>query len=248
MNALRRQVIIVLALALATAGLLVTGLGWRWLGWINGAALAWRTPPVEVRQTDQEERLIRLNIENIILRRRLNEYAEIAGAGRIVEPAEILARGTVTARTLRQGRRFSELDIGAIDGVSLDDPAVLGWTLVGRVAGINQGRCLVQTVADAESRIPAALFDEKEVLAEGVLRGTGDPTLARLDHVEERADLQVLPGQRVVTTALEGLPAGLVLGTVESATRGETADHWRIEVRLHRDPDRADSLVILRTR
>jgi len=251
MPQLRRQVLVIVVLAIATGALLVTGSLWRY-GWslFDPLSKPWQTghrseaepePMVALR-----ERVQRLNVENVILRRRLNEYGEILGSGRIPLLQRIIARGMITARTQRQGRRFCEIDVGAVDGVHLEDPVMLGWTLVGRVRGIGPGRALVQMVTDAESRIPAALFDNTTCLAEGVLRGLGEGDTVSLDLIEDRPGLVVREGQQVVTSGLSGLPTGLVLGTVVKASRGEGEDHWQISVALTRDPTTVESVVVIR--
>lgn len=243
MPSIRHHIIIVLVLAAATAALLVTGWLWRWAPSPTATAAP---AAVEDGDVDLRERLIRLNVENVILRRRLHEYGEILGGGRLPVVQQVIARGTITARTQRQGRRFCELDVGAVDGVQIGDPVVLGWTLIGRVRGIGPGRSLVQMVSDAESRVPAALFDDTECLAEGVLRGLGEGTTAQLDLIEDRPGLVVRPGHQLVTAGLAGLPTGLVLGTVVRAERGETADHWQIEIALARDPSTVESVIVIR--
>jgi cell shape-determining protein MreC len=112
---------------------------------------------------------------------------------------------------------------------------------------VQEGRSLVQLVSDSESRIPAALLDGEMVVAEGVLSGSGKRGLLLLDYIEERDGLQVGVGQRVVTAGSDGrFPPGLVLGTVNAASRSATADHWHVEVVPLREADIADSLLILK--
>ena len=254
MQAPPRHLTIALALAVATGGLVWTGIAERAWQWLGTPLLPWQRQlaareegAAEAAQTQARERLIRLNAENVILRRRLGEYQEIAGEGRVPPAQIVVARGQIVERTLRQGRRFCQLDVGAVDGVEVDMAAVLGWSLVGMVVGRSPGRCLVREITDSESRIPAALFDDDELLAEGVLRGTGDTGHAILEFVEDRPGLVVEPGQSVVTVGLDrGAPAGLALGEVIGAERGGAADHWQIRVRPLRSAATSDSLLILR--
>lgn len=194
-----------------------------------------------------EDQLVRANAENALLRTRLQEYLSIRGEGGIPPEQAVVVRARIISRTLRQGRRYCELDAGAVDGVTTGMAACLGWSLVGTVVGVQEGRSLVQLVSDRESRIPATLLDGETILAEGVLTGSGRRGLLLLDYIEERDGLQVMVGQRVVTAGSDGhFPPGLVLGTVTAASRSATADHWHVEVTPVREADSADSLLMLK--
>lgn len=193
------------------------------------------------------EEVIRLNAENVILRTRLSEYLSIRGEGGVPPAEVVVVRGRIIARTQRQGRRFCELDVGAIDGVSKGLPACSGWSLLGVVVGVQEGRCLVQEVSDAQSRIPAAIVDAHQKVAEGVLAGGGSAHALRMDYVEVQEGVEIGPGMQVVTAGGDGrLPAGLVLGTVTTAVRGGVGEHWQIGVEPVRTTDNLESLVLIR--
>lgn len=233
-----------------------------WSGWTLFARgpLGWFAQPIQAGLTSDEpaltpaeqlvqvtEQLVRVNAENAILRSRLQDYLSIKGEGGIPPAQAVMVRARVIARTLRQGRRYCELDAGAVDGVGTGMAVCLGWSLVGTVVGVQEGRCLVQQVTDSESRIPAALLDDQQIVAEGVLSGSGKRGLLLLDYIEDRRGLVVKPDQHVVTAGTEGrFPPGLVLGTVVAASRSATADHWHVEVSPLREADIAESLLIMR--
>jgi rod shape-determining protein MreC len=249
MAAWRRLVWVVISLVAATALILGTGFGRRVLAALSPLAAWQRHQAARTSASSAEEareQALRLNVENIVLRRRLAEYGELTGEGRVAAAQVVAARGAVVARTLREGRRYCELDVGALDGIEVGQAVVRGQALVGRVALVAQGRCAVQALGDAESRIPAALYSQEQCLAEGVLRGFGEGNRAHLEFVEDRPGLVITPGQIVVTTSLDGVPGGLALGTVIEADRGEAADHWRVTVELLRTVDDVESLVVLR--
>lgn len=201
----------------------------------------------EQRLLRLEEQLVRVSAENALLRTRLQDYLSIRGEGGIPPDQTVVVRARIIARTVRQGRRYCEVDAGAVDGITVGMAACLGWSLVGTVTGVQEGRALVQLVSDSESRIPATLLDGEMVLAEGVLSGSGKRGLLLLDYIEEREGLRVTAGQRVVSAGSDGrFPPGLVLGTVTAATRSPTAGHWHVEVAPLREGDTADSLLMLR--
>jgi cell shape-determining protein MreC len=248
MTTTRRHLLVALGLTVLTAALVATGAARRVWQWSAGSLGIWQaslvgSDPEAELQAQLQERLIRLNVENVLLRRRLNEYRQIEGDGHLPPAQVVVARGRIVARTQRPGRRFCELDV---DGVDRGMPVVLGWTLIGSIAGMQAGRCVVRQLSDMDSRVPAALYDDQELLAEGVLRGTGAVDEAALDLVEDRPGLTVVKGQLIVSAGLAGFPPGLALGTVLDAERGGPAGHWVITVRLLRTAERADSLLVIR--
>ena len=244
-----------------TLGFIATGLmAWGGFTLMPRGPLAWLGAPIQTglsrnevelspkeRALRLEEQLVRVNAENAILRSRLQDYLSIKGEGGVPPEQAVVVRARVIARTLRQGRRYCELDAGAVDGVVTGMAVCLGWSLVGTVTGVQEGRCLVQHVTDSESRIPASLLMGDTIIAEGVLTGVGKRGLLLLDYIEDRRGLVVENQQRVVTAGTDGrFPAGLVLGTVAAASRSATADHWHVEVVPMREADTAESLLILR--
>ncbi|MBA2482409.1 MAG: hypothetical protein H0V44_17235 [Planctomycetes bacterium] len=197
--------------------------------------------------TSLREQVIRLNAENVVLRTRLSEYLSIKGEGGIPPEQAVVVRARVIARTHRAGRRYCELDSGAVDGVLKGMPVCSGWSLIGVVAGLQDGRCLVQEITDSESRIPAAIIDAQQKIAEGVLVGGGWPGKVSLEFVEHVEGLAITPGMHVVTAGADGrLPAGLVLGTITSANLLAGADHWQISLTPMRHTGNVESLLLMR--
>lgn len=192
------------------------------------------------------EQMLHLGAENTFLRQRLAEYESIRGEGAVDPHQAIIARARIIGRTVRAGRRYVELDAGALDGVSKGQAVCVGWSLVGVVAGLQDGRCLVQQVTDSGSRIAAAIVNHKEMIVEGVLTGTGERAQLELTLVEDRPGLAIAPGTAVVTLGTDGgVPAGLVLGTVTEAQSPVTTNHWRIAVAPVRTVEAAESLLII---
>jgi rod shape-determining protein MreC len=254
--ATRTRHLLIAAMALVIS----SGLGWsgafrfawqRLAGlfspWQRAMVAAEGQPTPAQRLAAAEEQVIQLNAENVLLRTRLGEYLAIRGEGGLPPEQVVVVRARIIGRTQRLGRRYLELDAGAVDGVAKGMAVCCGWSLVGLVAGVQEGRCLVQQLTDAESRVPAALFNGEKMLAEGVVTGTGKRGQLLLDFVEDREGIDVAPGQHVVTAGSDArLPAGLVIGTVTSATRSSTADHWHIEVAPLRIAEAAESLLVLK--
>lgn len=247
---MRRRWLTVAALALATLALaLGSGALWGRPGWLldrwqrtiaGGGASSDRIRALEAQ-------VVRLNAENVLLRGRLDQYAGIRGEGGFPPERVVVARGRVVGRTARIGRRFLELDIGTSDGVVRDLPVAAGWDLAGMVVGVREGRCLVEELSDSESRIPASISDGRQMLAEGVLAGDGEPGWARLDFVEPREGLRLDSGLAVVTAGSDGrLPPGLAIGRIATARHDISTEHWRIRVKLGCDASTAESLLVLK--
>ncbi len=193
-----------------------------------------------------QDQVAKLTAENALMRARLQQYASITGEGGFPAERVVIARGRIVGRTARSGRRFLELDAGTADGVGRDMPVADGWNLIGLTSGVREGRCLVQDLADSESRVPASIVDASGVIAEGVLTGAGEPGFARLDFIESREGLRIDPGAVVISAGSDGrLQPGLAIGRIESAIRGSGSEHWKLRVRLTGNASAAESLLIL---
>jgi cell shape-determining protein MreC len=193
------------------------------------------------------EQLVQLSAENVLLRTRLAEYLAIRGEGGIPPEQLVVVRTRIIGRTQRQGRRFLELDAGAVDGVTKGMAVCAGWSLVGMVAGVQEGRCLIQQLSDSESRIPAMLMDGEKIVAEGVLAGSGKRASLMLDFIEDRGGIEVTRGMHVVSAGSDTrLPPGLVIGVVSASSRSSTANHWHIEVTPLRVAEACESLLVMR--
>jgi cell shape-determining protein MreC len=250
MTPMTRHMLIAALLGVLTA--VVVGGGIVWSAWGRMSAVVepwqrgWAGSSSAANGDKVQDLLVRLNAENVILRTRLEEYAEIIGEGRLATQ-QIVARSRILSRSLRAGRRYCDLDKGAVDGVRPGMAAMLGWSMVGIVVGVQDSRCLMQQLSDEQSRIPAALYNGESMLAEGVLAGLGKRAELRLDYVEDRPGLDVTAGMRVVTAGLDGgIPPGIGLGLVRTATHSPSSDHWTISVSPLQIADAADSVLIVR--
>lgn len=233
------------------------------LAWLRGWAapvvgtLAGAVSPAGRASADEpeavlREQVVRLGAENAVLRGRLAEYGAIEGEGKATPERVVVARGRVIGRTRRASRRFIELDVGRVDGVVKGMAVAMGWTLVGQVSGTDDGRCLVQEITDGESRVAAAVVDPGDAarapvrLCEGVLAGRGRRDLLGLEFIETSPELALTPGLGVITAGSDGrFPAGLVLGAIRSASHAG-GEAWQVEVAPSRDPELAESLLVLR--
>jgi hypothetical protein len=249
----------VVLIAAGVAGVLLLGpLAWL-RGWLApaiamaaGALAPTGQPAAEVPDAVLREQVAHLGSENTMLRARLADYAAISGEGRVDPAAVVVARGRIISRTRRVARRYLELDVGRVDGVAKGMAVVMGWTLVGQVTGTDDGRCLVQEITDSESRVASVVLSvgdglkPPQRLSEGVLAGRGRRGELALEFVETAPDLVLSPGMAVVTAGVDGrFPVGLVLGEIRSASHAG-GEAWQVTVAPQRDPQLAESLLVLR--
>lgn len=258
------------------AGILALSGAFAWgpLGWLRTRLAPLTQPVAEVfaakgtTAADDvagalREQVAKLGADNAEMRTRLGEYAQIQGEGKVPAERVVIARGRIISRTRRSGRRYLELDIGRVDGVVKGMPVAMGWTLVGQIAGTDDGRCLVQELTDAECRVAATVIDlgvgidspaegesaKKAVptrLCEGVLAGTGRRDELVLTFIDAAPELPLRPGLAVVTAGADGrFPAGMVLGSISEANHAGS-DAWQVRVVQPRDPELAESLLVLR--
>ncbi len=253
MTPYRRQILVAAALALLSVLLMVTGLTaavTRSLGSVFDPWRAERMAEGLDNSSDEghkEEQTIqavsvanhRLKAINADLRQRLAEYEAIAGEGGQDPQTVVVARVQVVSQSSREGQERSaviDVDGGALDHVKLGMVAMVGWCLVGQVAGEGTYRSTIRLITDKDSRVPATLFaaDRERPVAEGVLAGSSKPDHCRLLYVEDHPDLEVELGMQVYTSGLAGhfLPH-MPLGVVTEAQRQVSSDMWSIEVRPH---------------
>lgn len=256
MARMRRPLVVAAALALLGLGLTTGGL-LRPLQWLSGPFTTWRADRVPVGPGSDvialRELAVRLHAENLELRRRLEEYAEVEARVAAGAPLRILCRSRVVARSGRRGRHFLEIDAGLAEGVERGLAVSSGWSLVGMVVGEQAGRSLVRLLHDPESRIPARLVDvdqtgEETLLSLGLCIGTGRVDRLRLDFVEQRPGLDPAPGMMAISAGgPEGIPPGLVLGRVVEVERSPDRDHWQIALEPLRPLASEASLLVLRS-
>ncbi len=211
------------------------------------ASAAWAPAGADPERTALREQVARLTAENAVLRQQVEDARSLAGRPGVAETGQGLIRARVVARPIRTGRRYLEIDAGAADGVREGMAVCLGWSLVGRVAGLLDGRSLVQSVTDAEFRLPVRLEVGEGGFIDGVWAGTGARDRAEIRWIEGE-DLTILTGAPVVAAGGDGIPAGIVLGTVVAAERPDRArghGHWTVTAAPLRDGAGADTVLLM---
>jgi rod shape-determining protein MreC len=155
--------------------------------------------------------------------------------------------GRVIARSPTVWQSAVTIDVGAGDGVHVDDPVISGDGLVGRVASAEGGSAQVMLITDHASAISAKVVPGG---VQGVIRpDIGDPEDLILDFIDSSKAVHI--GQTVVTSGwrAEGLaslfPPGLPVGEVTHASIVEQKASQQVELRPYADLANLDLVQVL---
>lgn len=152
---------------------------------------------------------------------------------------------TVSARVIASGVapyiRTLTFDRGRADGVSADAAVIAPDGVVGRVLGDPAwGASQVQLLNDRNAAAGARV---ERTRAAGIVRGTDDESLLRMEYVSMTEDVRV--GDRIVTSGIDGIyPDGFVIGTVSEVRLG-TDLHLEIDVDPEVDFARLEAVLIV---
>ena len=137
---------------------------------------------------------------------------------------------TVSARVIAAGAtpyiRTLTFDRGSAHGVYADAAVIAPEGVVGRVLGEPAwGASQVQLLNDRNAAAGARVERSR---AAGIVRGSDDESLLRMEFVSNTEDVRV--GDRIVTSGIDGIyPPGFVIGDVSEVRRGSGL-HLEIDV------------------
>src|SRR5262245_16089066 len=148
------------------------------------------------------------------------------------------------SRDLSPGRRSVLIDHGAADGIAEGYAVAQGRVFLGIVRHVEPRAARVQLLDDPYTRIEVAVRTQEGQRAVAWVRGEDAETL-RLRNLRARKDLQVRPGDPVVTSnADERIPAGLLVGQVTEAGDPDADGVLDVRVRPFLDLDRSTSVLV----
>ncbi len=155
--------------------------------------------------------------------------------------------GRVIARSPTVWFADVTIDIGAGDGVEVDDPVVNGDGLVGTVAAVTGGSARVTLIADHSSAVSAKIVPSG---IQGVMKpSVGDPDDLILDFLD--SEKRVGKGQSVVTSGWRGqgiesaYPPNLPIGEVVEASLLQQEAQQQVHVRPYADLRDLDLVQVL---
>lgn len=139
------------------------------------------------------------------------------------------------------------IDKGRGDGVRVDQPAISGDGLAGKVTAVSRGTATVTLITDASSAVSAQIEPGG---VNGIVKpAVGDPSDMQLQYIQKGSPVK--PGQTVVTSGfasgrLESIfPRGIPIGEVTRVQTGELDLYRRVHIRPWADLRRMDYLTVL---
>jgi len=151
---------------------------------------------------------------------------------------------TVAAQVIGRGpdgfSRTMEIDRGTADGVQTGMVVVTGAGLLGRVREAGPHAAIVQTLADAQSRVN--IF-----LSKSNLQGTvsGGPTTLQLD-IQHSLGVVASNGEWALTSGVGGgFPRGLVVGEIASVTHRESATSDAAQIAWVNEPSSISFVLVI---
>lgn len=165
----------------------------------------------------------------------------------LAESAYESVTGRVIARSPTVWHSAVTIDVGADDGVRVNDPVISGDGLVGLIASAQGGSAQVTLITDHASAVSAKVLPGG---VQGVIRPeVGDPDDMILDFIDSTKDVH--GGQAVVTSGwrAQGLaslfPPGLPVGEVTSASIVEQEASQQVHLRPYADLANLDLIQVL---
>ena len=113
--------------------------------------------------------------------------------------------------------RTITIDLGSLHGLRPDLAVIVPAGVVGRVVGVpGQRAAQVQLLVDRNAAAGALI---ERTRATGVVVGTDDESVMRMDYVSNLQDVRV--GDRIVTSGTDGIyPKGFIIGDVTAVAEG----------------------------
>ncbi len=137
------------------------------------------------------------------------------------------------------------LDIGAKQGVSVDDPVLTEQGLIGKVVSVSKHRSRAALLGDPQCRVAAMLVKSKD---KGIIgpspRGVINRRIVALEHL--RSDASLEPGLLVATSGESSIfPEGIPIGRLIDSQSYDFGLHSGARVRLRVDLDRLKEVWVI---
>lgn len=149
---------------------------------------------------------------------------------------------TVVGRDSSNWVHTLTIDKGSADGLRPGLPVIDGNAVVGQTTVVTPRSAKVLLLSDPASAIDAIVQSSR---LSGVVEGGGDGRL-RLRYTEQTPQERVLPGDRVVSSGLDGVyPKGVAIGVVHQVASGSSALFQEIVLEPSAVFDRLETVLVL---
>jgi rod shape-determining protein MreC len=169
----------------------------------------------------EENATLRQNLADYYDVKQKNEqYAEAIGIVNSDSDISLIAASVISRDPTDVYMSFG-LDVGSLDGVSLNDPVITSQGIVGVVSEIYSNSCRVETIYSENLQVGAVSeeYSENGVIAsDSTSANSGTVYMKYLDR-----STKITQGTIITTSGSGGIfPKGLVIGTVQYVNQSDT--------------------------
>lgn len=190
---------------------------------------------------DKVTQLQKMNSELIEYQKENSRLREVLDYEKAADVAGITA--SVVSRNPSNWSKTITIDRGTSDNIHQGSAVLYGNGVVGQVVSVSESSSKVLLISDPSSAVDALLQDNR---AWGSCEGTGDDTLMQLRFVEKQIGVEIVTGDRVIASGLDGLfPKGALLGVVHSIEASKSSLFFDITVRRAVDLKKLETVMVI---
>lgn len=135
------------------------------------------------------------------------------------------------------------IDRGTSQGLNVGMAVTYGNGVVGQIISVAKRSSKILLITDPSSAIDALLQDNR---AWGICEGTGNDDFLSLRYVEKQVGVEVVAGDRVIASGLDGIfPKGTLIGVVHSVDASKHSLFYEIKVRRTVDLRRLETVFVV---
>jgi len=150
---------------------------------------------------------------------------------------------SVVSRNPSNWSKTITIDRGLLDGVKEGNAVVYGNGVVGQIVSVSKKSSKVLLISDPSSAVDVLLQDNR---AWGSCEGVGDDDFLQLRFVEKQVGVEVVAGDRVIASGLDGVfPKGTLIGVVYSVEASKSSLFFDVTVRRAVDLKKLETVLIL---
>jgi rod shape-determining protein MreC len=198
-------------------------------------------------EEERNELLVRVGSLETLNSRLLEFKRENQRLKQILEFVETSDYRGVTASVIsRDPSNWSKtvtIDRGSRHGLRVGMAVTYGNGVVGQIVSVTNQSSKVLLITDPSSAVDALLQDNR---AWGICEGTGNDDFLLLRYVEKQVGVEVVAGDRVIASGLDGIfPKGTLIGVVHSVDASTNSLFYEIKVRRTVDLRRLETVFVI---